>query len=83
MGIVSDRTQHVQIYHFVTDFANIISGVPHGSVWGHIFSLFIASIMKYQKISCQVYTDHIQICISFPLSKQPLERVGGHSTALM
>ena len=32
----SNRTQRVQIYNVLSDFANIICGVPQGSVLGHL-----------------------------------------------
>ena len=30
----SDRTQRVQIYGILSDFASLLCGVPHGSVLG-------------------------------------------------
>ena len=45
----SNRTQRVQIDNVLSDFANIICGVPQGSIFGHLF-VFIAS-ERYFKVS--------------------------------
>ena len=58
---VSNRTQRVQIDNALSYFANIICGVPQGSVLGPLkFSLYLLSmsaILKYHKNGYHIYAD--------------------------
>ena len=51
----SNRTQHVQIDNVLSDFANIICGVPQGSGLGPLklclYVLPLSAILMYHKIS--------------------------------
>ena len=53
----SNRTQRVQIDDVLSDFANIICGVPQGSVLGPLkFCLYLlpmSAILKYHKLGYQ------------------------------
>ena len=57
----SNRTQCVQIDDVLSDLANIICGVPQGSVLGPLkFCLYLlpmSAILKYHKIGYHVYAD--------------------------
>ena len=74
----SNRTQRVQIDDVLSDFANIICGVPHRSLLGPLkFCLYLlpmSAILKYHKIGYHVYADNTQLYISFKC-KQPLESI--------
>ena len=63
------RTQRVQIDDVLSDFANIMCGVPLGSVLGPLkFCLYLlpmSAILKYHKIGYYVYADDTQLSISF------------------
>ena len=56
----SNRTQRVQIDDVLSDFANIICGVPQGSVLGPLkFCLYLlpmSAILKYHKIGLFMLT---------------------------
>ena len=73
----SNRTQHVQIDNVLSDFANIICGVPPGSVLGPLkFCLYLmpmSVILKYHKIGYHVYAADTQLYISFKC--KPLEAI--------
>ena len=62
----------------LSDFANGICGVPHGSVLGPLkFSLYVlplSAILMYQKICYYIYADDTQLYISFKY-KQSLEAI--------
>ena len=60
----SNRIQRVQIY-VLSDFVNIICGVPQGSVLGPLklclYLLPMSAILKYRKIGYHVYADDTQL----------------------
>ena len=63
---------------FLSDFANIICGVPQGLVLGPLklclYLLPMSAILKHHKIGYYVYADDTQLYISFKC-KQPLEAI--------
>ena len=73
----SNRTQRVQI-DVLSDFANIICGVPQGSVLEPLkFCLYLlplSAILRYHNIGYHVYADDTQLYVSFKC-KQPLEAI--------
>ena len=76
----SNCTQHVEIDDDLSDLANIICGVPQGSVLGP-FKLPMSAILKYHKIGYHVYADDTQLYISFKC-KQPLEAISKVNSCL-
>ena len=48
--IFSNRTQRVQIDNFLSDFANIICGVPQGSVLGALKLCVCIASERYFKV---------------------------------
>ena len=74
----SNRSQRVQIDDVLSELANIICGVPQGSVLGPLkfclYLLLIGAILKYHKIGYHDYVDDTQLYISFKY-KQPLEAI--------
>ena len=65
----SNRTQRVQIDNVLSDFANIMCGVPQGSVLGPLkFCLYLlplSAILRYHYIGYHVYADDTQLYVSF------------------
>ena len=67
----------------MSDFANIICGVPQGSVLGPLkcclYLLPMSAILKYLKIRYRVYADDTQLDISFKCKHQLEEISKGNS----
>ena len=65
----SDRSQRVLIYDVMSGVANIVCGVPHGSVLGPLkFCLYLlplGAILKYHGIGYHIYADDTQLSIWF------------------
>ena len=74
----SNRTQRVQIDNVLSDFANIICGVPQGSVLGHLklclYLWALSAILRYHNIGYHVYADDTKLYVPFKC-KQPLEAI--------
>ena len=72
----SDRTQRVQIYGIMSDFASLLCGVPQGSVLGPmkfcLYLLPLGAILRHHNIGYHIYADDTQLYISFKC-KDPLE----------
>ena len=81
----SNRTQYVQINDVLSDFVNIICGVPQVSVLGPLkFCLYLlpmSAILKYHNIGYHVYAHDTQLYISFKC-KQPLEAISKVNSCL-
>ena len=79
----SNRTQRVQIV--LSHFANIMCGVPQGSVLGPLkFCLYLlplSAILRYHYIGYHVYAYDTQLYISFKC-KQPLEAISKLNSCL-
>ena len=75
----SDRSQRVFIDDVMSGVANIVCGVPQGSVLGPLklclYLLLLGAILKYHGIGYHIYADDTQLYISFkcnnPLASFP------------
>ena len=69
----------------MSDFANIICGVPQGSVLGPLkFCLYLlplSTILRYHNIGYHVYADDTQLYVSFKC-KQPFEAISKLNSCL-
>ena len=69
----------------MSDFANIICGVPQGSVLGPLkfcfYLLRLSAILWYHNIGYHVYADDTQLYVSFKC-KQPLESISKLNSCL-
>ena len=85
MPYFCNRTQRVQIDNILSDFANIVCGVPQGIDLGPIqfclYLLSLSAILMYHNIGYHVYVDDIQLYISFKC-KQPLEAISKLNSCL-
>ena len=86
LKLIKSDFSNRKIENVLSDFANIIYGVPHGSVLGplNLFCLYLlplSAILMYHNIGYHVYADHTQLYISFKC-KQPLEAISKVSCCL-
>ena len=77
---ISNRTQRVQIDNVLSDFANIICGVPQGLKFC-LYVLPLRAILRYHNIGYHVYADDTQLYVSFKC-KQPLEAISKLTSCL-
>ena len=81
----SNRTQRVQTDNVLSDFANIICGVPQGSVLGLLklclYLLPLSAILMYHNIGYHVYADDTQSYVLFKC-EQPLEAISKLNSCL-
>ena len=65
----SNRTQRVQIYNVLSDFTNIISGVPRCSVLGPLklclYVLPLSVILMYHETRSHVYAEDTKLYIIY------------------
>ena len=66
------RQQCVQIERVISEFAELVCGVPQGSVFGPlnfcIYMLPIGSLMRHHDIYFYIYVDDTHLYVSFDLS---------------
>ena len=79
MSYFSDRTQRVQMYGILSEFASIVCWVPQGSVLVLLkFCLYmfpLSAILRFHKIGYHVYADDTLIYASCDDPSQAFDKI--------